>query len=267
MKFAVISDIHGNIVALRAALVEIARERADKILVLGDLFGPGHVQDILAELKACDAIVIRGNGEGYQLAQHRGAYSDTWARHDQFAATREIYAALNPADFHWLEALHEQMTLRYENFSLRMLHGSPWVNNESLTTDDRIQRALDMTDETVILCGHSHRASLHQAGGRYICNAGSVGENFDPAFTASVTFITCAHGEIAFDQRRVPYEFVAWRRVAGDLPYTQLALRGTELGRLLFLEFLEEASAKGGWPVPNNVWHGLFAEWKERRIL
>ena len=280
MKFAVISDIHGNIVALRAALAEMERERADRLLVLGDLFGPGHVQDILAELRGREALVIRGNGEGYLLEND----GDTWERYDQFAAIAAVSRALTPEDMRWIAALPEQMALIYPGIALRMMHGSPRASNENLLGGKpaALRRALRMTSESILLCGHSHRAMLKQRGGRTICNAGSVGENFvganpageniarentGPAFTADVTFITYAGGEIAFDQRRVPYDFAAWQRVAGDLIYTRLSLRGARQGRNLFREFLNEAARRGGWPVPNEVWNGLFAEWEEGGLV
>jgi len=269
MKFAVISDIHGNIVALRAALVEIEREGADRLLVLGDLFESGHVRDILAELRGHDALVIRGNGEGYHLDNRAGKFGDMWARYEQFVALREVHAAFTPADFRWLEALPCQISLRYPGISLRMVHGSPRAYNENLLAGDEaaLQCALDMTDETVVLCGHSHRAMLRQFGGRYICNVGSVGQNLDPNFTADVTFITMAGDGIAFDQRRVPYDFEAWRQAAGNLPYARIVLSGTEQGKLLWLDFLAETKRRGGWPCPNDVWNGLFAEWVERGLV
>ena len=269
MKFAVISDIHGNVVALRAALAEIDREGADKLLVLGDLFGSGHVRDVLAQLRGRDALIIRGNGEEYQLENGGGL----WEQYDQFAELAAIRRALTPEDMRWIAALPSQISLRYPGVSLRMVHGSPRANNENLLSGSpaALRRALRMADETVVLCGHSHRAMLRQFGGRYICNVGSVGDNFDPAFTADVTFITVQHGNISFEQRRVPYGFEAWRQMAGDLPYARLSLRGAQLGRglsgeSLWVEFLNEAKRRGGWPVPNDVWNGLFAEWEERGL-
>jgi len=269
MKFAVISDIHGNIVALRAALEEIARAGCDKILVLGDLFEAGHVRDVLDALRDCGALVIRGNGEGYHLDNRAGKFGDKWMRYDQFAATREAHAEFTPADFRWMEALPCQISLRYEDVSLRMVHGSPWSDNESLGDEKpkAQRRALRVSEETVILCGHNHRAALQKFGKRYIRNAGSVGQNFDPAFTADVTFIDIAGSDIAFEQRRVPYDFEAWRRAAGTLPFNRINLRGTEVGKVLFLDFLAEATRRGGWPVPNEIWNGLVAEWEEKGKL
>jgi len=265
MKLAVISDIHGNIVALRAALAEIERAGADRLLVLGDLFGPGHAQDILAELRGHDALIIRGNGEGYHLDNRAGKFGDMWARYDQFAATREIYEQLAPADFRWLAALPCQISLCWEGVSLRMTHGSPKADSDSLnvTRPRALRRALRLCDETIILCGHAHKFMLKQFGKRYICNAGSVGENFDPAFTADVTFITVHGGDIAFEQRRVPYDLKERRRAAGGSIYSRLSLRAAETGKNLFMEFLSEATRRGGWPVPNEIWNGLFEEWQE----
>ena len=42
MRIAIISDIHGNLVALDAVLDDIARARVDRIVCLGDVaaFGP-----------------------------------------------------------------------------------------------------------------------------------------------------------------------------------------------------------------------------------
>ena len=273
-KLAVISDIHGNIIALRAALAEIEREGADKILVLGDLFEAGHVQDIMDELRGCGALVIRGNGEGYHLSNRAGKYGDEWAQYDQFAALREIYGLITPDIFRWIEALPCQISLRYENVSLLMVHGSPKADNENLIASRpaALRRALRISDETIILCGHSHRAMLKRYGKRYICNAGSVGDNFDPHFTADVTFISIERKDISFNQRRVPYDFEAWRQLAGDLPYARLSLRGTQLGRGLsgeglWVEFLSEAKRRGGWPVPNEIWNGLFAEWEKKGLV
>ena len=270
MKLAVISDIHGNIVALRAALAEIERTGADKLLVLGDLFGARHVEDILGELSGRDALIIRGNGEGYQL-ENDGAL---WEQYDQFAELAAIRRALTPEHMRWIAALPCQISLEYGDVSLRMTHGSPKADNENLLSGDTavLRRALRLCDETVILCGHAHRAMLKKFGRRCICNVGSVGDNFDPAFTADVTFITIEGKDIAFDQRRVPYDFEAWRQAAGDLPYARLSLRGAELGKGLageglWVEFLTEATRRAGWPVPNEVWNGLFAEWEEKGIL
>ncbi len=265
MKLAVISDIHGNTPALRAVLAEAARAGADRIVALGDLFGPENTQAVLAGLRAADAFVIRGNGERYQL--ERG----DWENWDQYAALLAIERELGTEGLQWITALPVQASLRFDAVSLRLTHGSPKADNDPLTKENRpaLRRALRLAGETVVLCGHTHSAFLYEQRSRYVCNVGSVGMNHNGDFTADMTLLTIKGGEIACEQRRVPYDFAERRRTAGDLPWAKLTLRGIETGENLFLRFMREAQKRGGgkWPVPNDIWRRLYAEWTDAGLI
>ena len=41
MKIAIISDIHGNLEALKATLTDIEKRKVDKIICLGDIIAKG----------------------------------------------------------------------------------------------------------------------------------------------------------------------------------------------------------------------------------
>ncbi len=60
-RYAVISDIHGNLHALEAVLAEIDRMKISKIICLGDVVGYGPVPDRCIDLviKCCSS-GIRG---------------------------------------------------------------------------------------------------------------------------------------------------------------------------------------------------------------
>lgn len=64
MKYALISDIHGNLEALEAVLHDIDQEKPDKILCLGDIIGYGSDPVKCLDLvnKHCDVVLI-GNHE------------------------------------------------------------------------------------------------------------------------------------------------------------------------------------------------------------
>src|SRR5262245_54875869 len=68
MKIALLSDLHGNDVALRAVLESIRRKGVDRIVCLGDVAtlgpAPGFVIDTLREL-GCACIV--GNHDAFLL--------------------------------------------------------------------------------------------------------------------------------------------------------------------------------------------------------
>ena len=57
MKRAFISDIHGNLEALRAVLADIAEQGVDEIYCLGDIIGygpnPRECIDLVMDCKAC----------------------------------------------------------------------------------------------------------------------------------------------------------------------------------------------------------------------
>jgi hypothetical protein len=70
MKIAILSDIHGNSVALEAVLKDLQRQgKVDHILVPGDTFAygpaPGEVLAILQGLK--NTSFLLGNSERYYL--------------------------------------------------------------------------------------------------------------------------------------------------------------------------------------------------------
>src|SRR5690606_18662803 len=81
MRVAVISDVHGNALALEAVLADIARHDVEKILNLGDHFAgpiaPRRTMDILAGL---DMVAITGNTDRYLMEGDHGDLdeSDSW---------------------------------------------------------------------------------------------------------------------------------------------------------------------------------------------
>lgn len=62
MRRAIISDIHGNLIALKAALADCASQKVDDIVCLGDIcgYGPDPIDCIEVTRKAC-TWVLAGN--------------------------------------------------------------------------------------------------------------------------------------------------------------------------------------------------------------
>lgn len=67
-RIAIISDIHGNLPALRAVLQDIEQQRIDRIYCLGDIIGKGPSPAEALELcrRHCDKVIL-GNWEDFLL--------------------------------------------------------------------------------------------------------------------------------------------------------------------------------------------------------
>lgn len=182
MRVAVISDVHGNALALEAVLEDIAHHKVDAILNLGDHFAgplvPGRTARILAGL---DMIAIRGNTDRYLLA-----HPDEVTGEGQ-----EADETITSAPLEWLSGLPP--TADFEGKVL-LCHGSPksdetyWLDRETgkrfrPATPAEIEAELPSRRYEVYCCGHTHIARVVTlADGRIVFNPGSVGR---PSFNMS----------------------------------------------------------------------------------
>ena len=187
MKFAIISDIHGNLLALQAVLTDIARQGADQTVNLGDILsGPLQPAETADLLMAQDFPTIRGNHERQLLAlRAQSAAQIDPATSDGYAATQ-----VSLAHVAWLAALPVSMAL---NSDVWLCHGTPdsdlqyWLETVMPgfeqgegpgvrpATPAEVAGRLGSATHPVVLCGHTHVPRLVQSGGVLIVNPGSVG--------------------------------------------------------------------------------------------
>ena len=66
MKRAIISDVHGNLEALRAVLEDIDRERVDAIVCLGDVvgYGPNPCECVQLVQDRCSLVILGNHDQG-----------------------------------------------------------------------------------------------------------------------------------------------------------------------------------------------------------
>ena len=230
MRLAVISDIHGNDLALEAVLADIDALGIRDIVNLGDhLSGPlnaARTADILIE-RAMPS--IRGNHDRYLLTvdpSHMGL-SDR-AAHDE----------LQPRHREWLATL--PATLVYKN-TFFLCHATPendeayWLEALSaggivhMAARSAIEAWADGIDYPVILCGHTHiQRAVRLSDGRLVINPGSVGcpgydddqpvphkvEAGSPHARYAIIEQSAAGWGVTF--RNVPYDWMAMSQLAAS---------------------------------------------------
>lgn len=179
MKLAILSDIHGNLEALRACLEVCEREKADEYVFLGDYTGelpePQLTLGILYELKCTKRChFIRGNREEYVLAG-LGKGHPEWNEFKSVVGTMQYNAdRLTAKDLSFFESLPITMRLEYKGLpALRLCHGSPSKASRALAALN--DEELSMIKEDIILFGHTHKVHDEVRGAKRMLNPGSVG--------------------------------------------------------------------------------------------
>lgn len=177
-RLALISDIHGNGVALDAVLADLARRDVADIVCLGDLAAGGpQPREVLARLRELGCQAVRGNADGWLLEGMPPGRSNETRRLGEIVAWAR--ARLAPADLDYLAALPPTLTITAENLSLLCFHGSPRSDIEPLlatTPEAELDDALAAAPQTSLFaCGHTHLQLLRSRRDRLLVNPGSVG--------------------------------------------------------------------------------------------
>lgn len=124
MKYAVLSDIHGNLPALEAVLRDARSRGADHFLLLGDYClsnpWPDRCLDTIFSLP--DATVIRGNEENY-LENLQGKDPARWTD-GQMQISYWTYRHVSDANRRTLLALPWQARLTCHGVGLNLVHDS-----------------------------------------------------------------------------------------------------------------------------------------------
>ena len=199
MKLALVSDIHGNVAALQAALAAIEAEAPDHIAILGDLVmngpRPSESGDAVRELDAAGALVIAGNTD---IAVADGDYAAAFPWLDEVPEAHRAGAEwardqLSEEQLDWLRRLPAERRLAAGDELVLACHASPGSQTSGLPADldaaVAVQR-VTRTDASVICCGHTHVADVREFGRKLLVNPGSCGYAFDGSPDACWAMLT-----------------------------------------------------------------------------
>lgn len=209
-RVAALYDIHANLPALDAVLVDVDGADVEVIVIGGDVvWGPWPRQTI-ERLLALDADVrfLMGNADRDVFDRMEG----TWKSSNDWCADQLSGAHLS--------FLREQPpTLSIDG--VLYCHGSPRSDEEAITTattDERIREAFEGVVDGVVVFGHTHAQFERQVGEWLLVNPGSVGNPFGPP--AAYWAVIDPHVELRFTSYDVDAAAEAIR--ATGFPHAQM---------------------------------------------
>lgn len=168
MKLGLISDIHGDPVALELAWAHLTVLGADRIVCAGDVVGYGPLPDRAAAFLAEHAVAtVRGNHDRWALERGPGV--------------ADPFRGGTPDDptLRYLATLPYDLAIPAGRRAGVVVHGSPYSDMEFVTRSThppRILRALlDEIRADFLVIGHTHEPMIYQdPSGRIVVNPGSV---------------------------------------------------------------------------------------------
>ncbi len=181
LKIAVLSDIHGNYVALQKCLDYAKNIGANAFIFLGDYLGelayPQKTMDILYSIKEKNnCFFIKGNKEDYWLNYEKE--SNAWKEYDSTTGSfYYTYQNLQQRDLQFFKSLSHKKELKFDGLlPITICHGSPRKVNEKLLPDnENTFQIIENNSSNYILCGHTHIQGRREHNGKIVLNAGSVG--------------------------------------------------------------------------------------------
>lgn len=182
MDIAVLSDIHGNYIALERCLEYSFSRGINRFFFLGDYIGelayPERTMQILYDLSnryQCN--FIKGNKEEYWLNYRAGGEQGWKDNNSTTGALLYAYKSLTERDLDFFAQMQPAQEITIDKMpAITICHGSPFKVNEKMLPDNaRTIEIMNNVTSSVILCGHTHvqRKIVHNK--KCVLNPGAVG--------------------------------------------------------------------------------------------
>jgi putative phosphoesterase len=197
-SYAIFSDIHGNLSAMKQMWGKINRLglTGRTVFNAGDTVAYGQDSAACIDfIRQHEQIVSVGGNYDYNTAEYP-------ERHTEFARKwklkrSEKYVALHEASEHisedqrlWLSTLPQQLILTIEDKAIALCHYSPIgrkVGLGSWTSDEDLLLIAESCPYDVIITGHTHSSFVKRVGKTLFVNPGSVGRSWGSSTFAVLT--------------------------------------------------------------------------------
>jgi putative phosphoesterase len=211
MIIALISDIHGNLPALKAVLKDAGNANVKQIWCLGDLVGyipfPNECIELIRKKASAS---IAGNYDlkviDFEHKESEWKKSKKQAKLDAFEWNSRH---LNPRSRKYLRSLPRNIRRKIGKFKILLTHGSPQSIDEPVLPQTHQERLLELgktAKADVILMGHTHRFMNRKVGNKWFINPGSVGLPVMSDLRASYALLEVSKDKIEVTEKKIQYD-------------------------------------------------------------
>ncbi|HEY0733713.1 MAG TPA: metallophosphoesterase family protein [Herpetosiphonaceae bacterium] len=243
MRVALLSDIHGNGVALDAVLADLQHSPVDQVVCLGDAIQGGpQPAEVVAQLRALACPVVMGNADDWLLSGVETGAEAIPAEHLRVMHDIRAWSLsqLTPEDQAFIAQFQPTVTvLLPSQRTLLCYHGSPHSYDDVILptiADAELQRLLEPQDHIIYTGGHTHVQFLRHMHRTFHINPGSVGlayrhgqpeHSFQVDPWAEYAILTVDDARIAVEFRRVPFDVQALIAIytSSGRPHPEQAIR------------------------------------------
>lgn len=192
MRIAIISDIHGNLEALKSTIKDIKTKQIDKIYCLGDIISKGnHTHECIEIIRKECEIVLRGNCDRHfsgvldkekvkeRLKEKAQIEIDRWDNLNEILTEEEKQ---------YLNKLPYSHEFYLSGSLVRMFHASPEIDNLVVINQDFLEtkykmflpseKTLSQKVADIVVYGHIHHQYMDKMYNKTLLNTGSVGNSF-----------------------------------------------------------------------------------------
>ncbi|MDE6386031.1 MAG: metallophosphoesterase family protein, partial [Eubacterium sp.] len=182
MKLGVITDIHNNLLALKAVVERLNQMECDKIICCGDIIGIGPYPEETVQYmrRIPNLIAVRGNHEKYLLEGMPYEYPN-----EERMSLAEMkhhkweHGLLSAESVAFLKGLPYKIETTYEDFNISIMHycmdsDGHYIDNKTNPSEDDLNKMFAKDSGNIILYGHNHCRNICKGDKLYI-NVGSLG--------------------------------------------------------------------------------------------
>lgn len=226
MKIGVITDIHNNVMALKAVVEYLYQQECRHIICCGDIIGIGpYPEETVQYLRSLPNVTaVRGNHETYLLEGMPDAVpNEEHMEWEEMKHHRWEHGLLSCESIAYLKSLPYRADMICEGFRIAVMHycmerDGHYVRYTPHPSEADLEKMFAGIDADVILYGHDHNRWSCR-GNRLFANVGSLGCPAKDGNIARAGILTVENGRADIQLMDVTYDVQNVLRAIDEIQY------------------------------------------------